>query len=158
MAQPNTLLIMNQIQAMLQALTINAQPAYATVVLGAQKDWTDAWPVAEVMFAEDLSEHFRAGGYIRDTQGFVVRSAVSWTKQTPLQAVTQFCNIRDAATYLFQSHAYLQNAVPGVDDSRVKPVPAKISFIEVGGDDYLVHELIVEVSSDWTVPIGATGI
>ncbi len=152
MPLPNTLGIINEIQSMLTALTI-----YKTVEIGAVKDWTDSWPLAEVMFLEDDSRHFKMSGKIRDAQGFRITSAVNYTQQTPAQAVTQLIGIRDMVIPLFQQHAYL-NGTAGVADSRVKEGSAKISFMLVNGDDYIVHEFIVEIKQDYNVPIGASGI
>ena len=153
MAVPSTISILNQIQTFLVATAL-----YKTVVIGAQKDWTDAWPIAEIMIVDDKSEHWALGGQIRDTQGFRITTAVSFTKQTPLAAVTQLLGIRDVIVPLFQQHAYLGGTVLGVQDSRVRPATNRISFVRIDSDDYLVHELIVEVCSVYSVPIGASGI
>ena len=152
MAGPNTLAIMNQMMTFLQGLGL-----FKTVVLGAQKDWTDAWPVAEVMIAEDSNINFEMGGFKKDIQGFKVTWGTSWTRQTPAAAVTAWCALRDAIVPLFQQHAYM-GGLQNVEDSRVKPVPFKVAFMTIGTDDYLTGELIVEVESVWSVPIGAAGI
>lgn len=149
---PNTQAILNAIASYLTGAGV-----YTTVEIGAIKDWTSAWPLAEVMFIEDDSTHFAHSGKIRDAQGFRVTSAVNFTQQTPPNAVAQLINIRDTIIPIFQQHAYL-GGVSGVQDSRVKPGSAKISFMLVNGDDYLVHEFIVEVHQTYNVPIGASGI
>jgi hypothetical protein len=153
MSVPNTISILTQIQTYLVGTGL-----YTTVVIGAQKDWTGVWPIAELMIIDDKSEHWTLGGQIRDTQGFRIVSGVSFTQQTPLAAVTQLCSLRDTIVPLFQQHAYLGGSVLGVQDSRVRPATNRISFIRINGDDYLIHELIVEVCSVYSVPIGASGI
>mgnify|MGYP001567924312 CR=1 FL=1 len=153
MAVPNTLAIMLQMQVYLVATTL-----YTNVVIGAQKDWTEACPIAEVMIIDDKSEHFALGGQIRDTQGFRVTTGVSFTTQTPLAAVTQLCAIRDVIIPTFQQHAYLGGMVQGVQDSRIRPSTNRISFLKMDSGDYLIHECIVEVESVYSVPIGAQGI
>lgn len=149
---PNTQAILNAIQTYLTGAGV-----YTTVEIGAVRDWTNAWPLAEVMFIEDDSAHFGHSGKIRDSQGFRITSAVSFTHQTPPSAVAQLITIRDTVVPIFQQHAYL-GGVSGVQDSRVKPGSAKISFIRLGEDEYLMHEFIVEVRQTYNVPIGASGI
>jgi hypothetical protein len=149
---PNTQAILNAIQSYLQSSGV-----YTIVEQGAVKDWTGQAPLAEVMFIEDDSEHYAHGGKIRDTQGFRVTSVISFTSQTPPQAVAQLITIRDTIIPTFQQHAYL-GGVSGVMDSRVKPKSAKISWMLVNGDDYVVHEFIVEVRQTYNVPIGTQGI
>lgn len=152
MALPDTWNLLQAIAGLTQGTN-----SYTTVAIGAVKDWTDAWPVCEIAFSEDDSEHFAHGGKIRDTQGFRITSAVSFTRQTPAQAVQQITTIRDTMIPLFQQHAIL-TGVPGVQDSRVKAGSPKLYFMRVDSDDYLVHEFTVEVRSTYNVPIGASGI
>jgi len=155
---PNTLGVMQGIQSI---ITANIPTVYKTVALEAYKDWTNADPVCEIAFMEDHSEHFAAGGVIKDIQGFKITSAVLFagnsTSVTPTQSITNLCACRDAVVPLFQQHAYL-GGVQGVSDSRVKPDTFKLSVVTDHDNDYLVHEFIVEVESVWTVPIGAQGI
>lgn len=154
MAQPNTLAVMQQIQAIITGLGI-----YTTIGLEAVKDWAGADPICEIAYVDDLVEKFADGGVNEDTQGFRITSAVNFTKQTPLAAITQLANIRDTVVYTFMSHAYLGNGAPAqVQDSRLRPAINKLSFIQVGGDDYLIYEFIVEVRSQWSTPIGVNGI
>jgi len=144
----NTQAIINEIQTLITGLSL-----YKTVEQGAIKDWTEAWPLAEIMLLEDNSEHYTHGGGIRDTQGFRVTSAVNFTQQTPPQALAQLISLRDTVIPLFQQRAML-TGITGVQDSRVKPGSPKVSFVLVNGDDYLVHEFIVEVHQTYYVPIG----
>lgn len=153
MPVPNTLAILQQIQTFLTGTSL-----YTTVVIGAQKDWTNACPIAEIMIIDDKSEHWAMGGQIRDTQGFRVTTGVNFTTQTPLAAVTQLCSLRDTVVPLFQQHAYLGGSVLGVQDSRIRPATNRISFLRMDSGDYLMHELIIEVCSVYSVPIGAAGI
>jgi len=145
---PHTQVIINEIVAL-----INAASIYKTVEMGAIKDWTDLWPVCEVMIVEDDSDHFAHSGKIRDIQGFRVTSGVLFTEQSPADAVTQFIGIRDAIIPIFQQRALL-TGVAGVQDSRVKPHSVKVSFMMIQGNDYLVHEFIVEVHQTYNMPIG----
>ncbi len=158
MALPNTLGVMMGIQSLINGLSPNP---YRTVALEAFKDWTNADPVCEIAFSLDDSEHFAAGGVIKDIQGFRITSAVLFagasTVVTPTQAITNLCTCRDAVVPLFQQHAYL-GGVQGVSDSRVKPGSFKLSVVTDHDNDYLVHEFIVEIESQYTVPIGAQGI
>lgn len=149
---PNTWSILQAIQGIVQGTN-----AYKTVGIGAVKDWTDNWPVSEIAFADDDSEHYAHGGKIRDTQGFRVTSAVSFTQQTPAQAVQQLTTLRDTLIPLFQQHALL-TGVAGVQDSRVKASSPKVYFLHIDSDDYAVHEFTVEVRTTYNVPIGASGI
>ena len=150
---PVTQNIINAIQAYLVSSNL-----YKVVELGAIKDWSDVWPLAEVMFLEDDSTHWSSGGTIKDTQGFRVTTAICYsTTLTPPQATAQLIAIRDAIMPVFQQHAYL-GGITGVSDSRIKPGSTKISFITDNGNDYLVHEFIVEVRQKYSVPIGASGI
>jgi hypothetical protein len=153
MSVPSTISILNQIQTYLVATAL-----YTNVVIGAQKDWTEACPIAEIMIIDDKSEHWTLGGQIRDTQGFRITTGVSFTTQTPLAAVTQLLSIRDVIIPTFQQHAYLGGMVQGVQDSRIRPATNRISFMKMDSGDYLIHECIVEVCSVYSVPIGASGI
>ncbi len=153
MALPNTLGVMQGIESIITANTT----VYQTVALEAYKDWTNADPVCEIAFSEDDSEHFAAGGVIKDIQGFKITSAVKFSTVTPTAAITALCACRDAVVPLFQQHAYL-GGVQGVSDSRVKPGSAKLAVVTDHDQEYLVHEFIVEVESQYTVPIGAQGI
>ena len=158
MAAPDTFAIMQQIQMLIQGLS--PQP-YTTIGLEMVKDWTDIDPVCEIAWAEDMSEHFTAGGQIEDTQGFRITSAVCYTKgRTPAAAVQLLCACRDAVIPLFQQHAYLADTLGalGVYDSRVKPASNRLAVVEDAGEKYIVHEFIVEVLSTYTVPIGTQGI
>jgi len=154
MALPNTLGVMMGIQSLINGLSPNP---YRTVALEAFKDWTNADPVCEIAFSLDDSEHFAAGGVIKDIQGFRITSAVIFSTATPTAAITALCTCRDAVVPLFQQHAYL-GGVQGVSDSRVKPGSFKLSVVTDHDNDYLVHEFIVEIESQYTVPIGAQGI
>lgn len=152
MALPNTWSILQAIQGIVQGTN-----AYKTVAIGAVKDWTDTWPVCEIAFSEDDSEHYAHSGKIRDSQGFRITSAVSFTQQTPAQAVQQLTSLRDTLIPLFQQHAVL-TGIQGVQDSRVKAGSPKVYFMHIDSDDYAVHEFTVEVRSTYNVPIGASGI
>jgi hypothetical protein len=158
MPLPNTLGVMQGIQSLINGLSPNP---YKTVALEAFKDWTNADPVCEIAFSEDDCVHFAAGGTIRDIQGFRITSAVLFagasTAVTPTQAITTLCTCRDAVVPLFQQHAYL-GGTQGVSDSRVKPGSMKLSVVTDEGNDYLVHEFVVEVESQYTVPIGVNGV
>jgi hypothetical protein len=160
MGTPQTQAIIDQIQNLINtyAIDANSNPLYKTVEIGAVKDWTETWPVCEIMIVEDDSIHWKDSGAIRDGQGFRVTTAINYTQQTPPQAVTQFITIRDAVIPIFQRHAYLGGVVQNVGSSRVKPGSPKIRFMTVNGDDYIVHEFIIEVKQDYYVPIGAQGI
>jgi hypothetical protein len=160
MGTPHTLDIINQVQNLINTYAIdsNSNPLYKTVAIGAVKDWTEAWPVCEIMIVEDDTKHWKDSGAIRDTQGFRVTTAVNYSTQTPLAAVTQFITIRDIVIPIFQQRAYLGGIVQNVGDSRVKPGSPRISFMVLDSGDYIVHEFIVEVRQDYYVPIGAQGI
>lgn len=148
---PVTQNIINAIQSYLQGTNL-----FQIVEIGAVKDWSPYTAVCEVMFIEDDSEHWKLGGTIRDPQGFRVTSAFNFTKQAPPAVVSQLITVRDTIIPLFQQHAYL-GGVAGVQGSRVKPGSAKISWMLVNGNDYLVHEFIVQVHQVYSVPIGAAG-
>lgn len=150
---PNTQGIFDKIYNLILALNI-----YTTVEEGAIKNWTNADPVCEVMWAEDDSEHFATNQKIRDPQGFRITSGVSYTKAgiTPATAVANLIVIRDTVIPMFQQRSIL-TGIAGVQDSRVKPGSAKISFRnEMGGDSFIVHEFIVEVKQLYNVPMGAS--
>ncbi len=149
---PNTQGILLEINSLIVALNI-----YATIEIGAVKDWTNADPVCEIMLMEDDSEHFTTNQKIRDSQGFMVTSGVSYTKAgiTPAVAVANLIVIRDTVIPLFQQRSIL-TGITGVQSSRVKPGSPKISFRnEMGGDSFIVHEFIVEVKQTYNVPMGA---
>ena len=114
MGEPQTQAIINQIQALINqyAVDSNSNPLYKTVEIGAVKDWTEAWPVCEIMIIEDDTKHWKDSGAIREPQGFRVTTAVNYTQQTPPQAVAQFITIRDAVIPIFQQHAYLGGSCP----------------------------------------------
>lgn len=149
---PVTQTILNTIQSYLVGTNL-----YQIVEIGAVKDWSPYTTLCEVMFIEDDSEHWKQGGTIRDQQGFRVASAFNFTKQSPPAVVAEMITVRDTIIPLFQQHAYL-GGVAGVQGSRVKPGSAKIAWMLVGGDDWLVHEFIVAVHQVYSVPIGAQGI
>lgn len=153
----NTLAIMQTIQKMVLGLNSGGTQLYKTVALEAVEDWATAWPVCEIHFEDDSSEHFAAGGVISDTQGFRLTTAVNFMQQTPEQAITMLTALRDQIVALFQQHAYLESTAV-VADSRVRPGARSLLWVKDGGDYYLVHELIIEVRSQYTVPIGVQGI
>jgi len=150
---PNTQGILTEIYTLTNALAI-----YTTLEIGAVKNWTNADPVGEIMWMEDDSEHYATNQKIRDVQGFLVTSGVSYTKAgiTPATAVANLTAIRDVVIPMFQQRGIL-TGIAGVQDSRVKPGSAKISFRnEMGGDSFIVHEFIVEVKQLYNVPMGAS--
>lgn len=148
MTQPNTWAILQRIESLITSTNL-----YTTVAIGAVKDWADACPVCEIMFVQDDSEHYAQGGKIRDPQGIRITTGISFTTQTPAQAVQQLTTIRDTIVPMFQQRATLQD-LSGVQDSRIKPKSSRIAFMLISGNDYLVHECIVEVRSTYNVPIG----
>jgi len=153
MSLPNTIGVMQQIQSLITASGAN----YRTIAIGAVKDWTGVDPICEIGLSSDSSAHFAHGGRIEDTQGFRITTAVLFASSTsptptPTQAVTTLCGIRDVVVPLFQQKAYL-GGLAGVADSRVKPGNFTISFITVGGNDYIVHEFEVEVRSMYNIVV-----
>jgi hypothetical protein len=97
---PNTTAVVEQIQTELNALKLadNVTLAYASTVIGAQKDYTQIpLPCATIIVHQDDSQRHAHGGTIIEHTGIEIRTICDTTVvNTASQAELQVIAIRDA--------------------------------------------------------------
>jgi hypothetical protein len=142
------------IQAYVQA-TINiplfggAANAYKTVNIGAVKDFTDAWPVLEILGHTGVTKRHAVGGKIRDITAILLRSIVDETNSNFSEENIDAC--RDALTGLWHATARL-NATNGVVDSRLNE-QEKWDYVPQNGQWWRAHECVLECTYEYNVTI-----
>lgn len=156
---PSTLVIGQAIQSILVNATIGSNPAYANVILGGLKDYTDELPVAVIIAAKASSDRFTMGrsARIHDVLQFEISSVVDYTNA--LTAEQSIMNLRDTATFLFAQSATLGNpsalmGVPGVNIIRVIPNSERFEFPTINGQRRRSHSFFLEVTYEYTLPNG----
>lgn len=149
---PATATIASAIQAIMQSAQVNSLPAYANVIIGGLKDYTDSMPVGVILIEHGSSERYTMGrsAKIHDRPRFTIASVVAYTNaQTAEQ---QLFAIRDAVTFLFQQSATLNT--PGVIISNVLKDSERWSFPTVNGNKCRAHEFVLDITYEYTLPFG----
>lgn len=156
--QPNTQGVLNQFQTDLQALQINGQPAFNSVVIGGLKDIKpNVMPLAIIYLISEDSTRFTMGGGSRATQTIRVHVACDYTQnQTASQCEAQIVAIADALKVYFQQHATADGTIP-VADARAKPSgTATLGFAQLSGMEIArYYEFDVEVVQQYYVQVTA---
>lgn len=149
---PDTPAIAQAIKAIMQSATVGSNPAYANVIVGGLKDYTDAMPVGVVMPVKGSLERYTLGrsAKIHDKPQFNIASVVPYTNAET--AELQLYAIRDAVTFLFMQSATLNIAGP-----VIITVPAngeRWSFLSINGNRMRAHEFTLQVVYEYTLPQG----
>lgn len=149
---PATSTLASAIQAIMQSATISGSPAYANTIIGGLKDYVDSMPVGVILITKGSSERYVLGrsAKIHDKPQFVIGSVVPYTNAE--QAELQLFAIRDAVTFLFQQSATLNT--PGVIISNILKDSEHWSFPTVNGNKTRAHEFTLEITYEYTLPIG----
>lgn len=149
---PATSTLASAIQAIMQSAQINSQPAYANIIIGGLKDYTDVMPVGVILIEHGSSERYTLGrsAKIHDKPRFTIASVVPYTSAST--AEQQLYAIRDAVTFLFQQSATLNT--PGVIISNVLKDSEIWSFPTINGNKCRAHEFTLQVVYEYTLPLG----
>lgn len=150
--QGNTYGILEHVQALMQAASINDQPAYSNTIIGGLKDYTDTLPVGVCFPVSGSADRYTLGraAKIHDIPRILVGSVVSYANaQTAMQ---QLCNIRDAVTFQFTQSATLNMAGPII--VNIVPNSEKWRFFVLNGQPVQGHEFLVSVKFEYTLPSG----
>jgi hypothetical protein len=148
----NTYAVAQAIQSILASAQVNGQPAYANTIIGGLKDYTDAMPVGVVFAVKGSVERYTLGrsAKIHDKPQFNIASVVSYTNAAI--AEKQIYAIRDAVTFLFSQSATLNIQGPVI--INVVPESERYSFLTINGSKCRVHEFLLEVTYEYTLPNG----
>lgn len=125
-SSPNTPLVLQTIQTMVQALQVTgaSTPFFlpTSVIIGKSKDPTDLVPLFEITLSKDMTKRYTVagapvqGGQIDDSQEYLCEIVLDNSDPETTEFVT-LPSIRDAFTEAIHSSAQL--GLPGlVDDSR----------------------------------------
>ena len=149
---PATLVQANAIKAIMQTAQINAQPAYANIIIGGLKDYTDAMPVGVVFAERGSSKRYTLGrsAKIHDETQFAIASAVNYDNAAAAEILIY--SIRDEVTFLFEQSATLNT--PGVIISEIMPDSEHYSFAQINGARCRFHEFLLRVVYEYTLPLG----
>lgn len=149
---PSTSTLASAIQAIMQSAQVNGLPAYANTVIGGLKDYVDAMPVGVILITKGSSDRYTLGrsAKIHDKPRFVIASVVNYTNAQA--AEQQLYAIRDAVTFLFQQSATLNT--PGVIISNVLKDSERWSFPTINGNKCRAHEFVLDITFEYTLPIG----
>jgi hypothetical protein len=149
---PATSTLASAIQTIMQGATVNGSPAYANVIIGGLKDYTDSMPVGVVLITKGSSERYTLGrsAKIHDKPKFVIASVVPYTNAEA--AEQQLFAIRDAVTFLFQQSATLNT--PGVILSGPLQDSERWSFPTINGNKCRACEFTLAVTFEYTLPLG----
>lgn len=149
---PATSTIATAIQTIMNGATINGQPAYANVIIGGLKDYTDAMPVGVILLTKGSTERYTLGrsAKIHDKPQFNIASVVPYTNAQ--QAEQQLFAIRDSVVFLFEQSAQLRT--PGVILSGVLKDSERWSFPTINGNKMRAHEFTLAVTYEYTLPQG----
>ena len=154
---PNTIAVLDEFQAQAQALKLadGVTLTYQTVVIGAQKDYTDiALPCLTLIPRHDESQRHAHGGIIVEPMDIEFRSIVDTTiSNTASQAEVQIIAIRDALMPLLQKYAVTPNTLT-VYHSQVKKGSAAFSWMFLKPNWYRIHTVLYEVAQYYVVPGG----
>lgn len=151
---PNTTAVVQQMKTELTALKLadGVTGAYQTVVIGAQKDYTQIpLPCATIIVHADDSQRHAHGGTIMEHTMVEIRSVVDYTDANA--AELQILSIRDALMPLLQKYAVLPNTI-SVYSARVKPNSASFLWMWLKPDWYRIHTVLLEVAQYYVVSGG----
>lgn len=148
----NTYGIAQSIQTIMTGAQVGNAPAYANVIIGGLKDYTDALPVGVIMALRGSVERYTMGrsAKIHDRLQFNIASVVSYTNAA--LAEQAIYAIRDAVTFLFSQSATLNMAGPII--IKVVPNSERWSFPTINGNKCRAHEFFLEVLYEYTLPNG----
>lgn len=157
---PNTYTIATAIKNILGTATINSSPAYANVIVGGLKDYTDAMPVAVILLASASSDRYSLGrsAKIHDVLRFEISSVIDYSVASTAEQT--IASLRDTVTFLFAQSASLGNAgnapsgVPGVNIITIVKNSEKFGFPMINGDVRRSHSFLLEVTYEYTLPLG----
>lgn len=152
----NTLGTANAIKTIVQALQLNGQPAYTSVVVGALKDIVEALPSLEITASDDETERATMGpiggsATVADTQTFYLTSIVDYTDAQAAEA--QLFALRDLLTEAFHASTHL-NSTPGVIMSQLQPT-GKYGYVFRNGQWYRMHQILLAIRYDYTTTLTA---
>lgn len=149
---PNTYGIAQSIQTIMQGTKVSGQPAYANVIIGGVKDYTDITPLGAIAAVSGSVERYTLGraAKIHDKTRFNIASVVSYTNAAT--AEQQIYGIRDAVTFQFAQSAQLNMQGPVI--INVVPSSERWSYLTVNGIKWRVHEFRLEVIYEYTLPQG----
>lgn len=150
--QGNTYGLATAIKGYMQSTQANGGNAYANVIIGGLKDYTDALPVGVVFPLGGTAKRYTLGrsAKIHDELRFNVASVVSYV--TASTAEQQICNIRDAVTFQFMQTATLNTAGPII--INIVPNSERWSFFKMNGSPMRSHEFQLLVTYEYTLPNG----
>lgn len=138
---------------MANALLIGTStPAYANVIIGGLKDYTDVMPVGVVMALRGSVERYTLGraAKIHDVTQFDIASVVPYANAAT--AEQSIYAIRDTVTFLFSQSATLNMNGPVI--IKVVPNSEHWSFPTINGAKTRCHEFLLEVKYEYTLPNG----
>src|SRR5581483_10812037 len=151
---PNTTAVVQQLQTELQALKLadGITNAYNTVVIGAQKDYTEIpLPCATIIVHQDDSARHAHGGTIVEHTDIEIRSVVDYTTtNTASQAELQILSIRDALMPLLNKYAVLPNTLT-VYNAKIKPNSASFLWMFLKPDWYRIHTVALQVAQYYVI-------
>ena len=151
---PNTTAVVQQLQSELQALLLadGVTHAYQTVVIGAQKDYTEIpLPCATLIPHGDDSARHAFGGTIMEHTQIEIRSICDYTVAST--AELQVLSIRDALMPLLQQYAVLPNTI-SVYSARVKPNSGAFMWMFLKPNWYRIHSVMLEVAQYYVISGG----
>lgn len=149
---PNTSGVAAAIKAIMVGAQVSGQAAYANVIIGGLKDYTDAMPVGVIIATRGSSDRYTLGraAKIHDRLQFNIASVVPYTNAAT--AEQQLYAIRDAVTFLFEQSATLNT--PGVIISKILADSERWSFPAINGTPCRAHEFLLDVTYEYTLPLG----
>lgn len=149
---PATSTLASAIQTIMQSAQVNSLPAYANVIIGGLKDYTDSMPAGVILITKGSSDRYVLGrsAKIHDRPRFVIASVVAYTNAE--QAELQLYAIRDAVTFLIQQSSTLNT--PGVIISNVLKDSERWSFPTINGNKTRAHEFSIDITYEYTLPFG----
>ncbi len=149
---PATSTIASAIKTIMQSAQVSSAPAYANVVIGGLKDYTDAMPVGAIIISRGSADRYTLGrsAKIHDKPQFTIASVVPYTNAA--SAEQQLYGIRDAVTSLFVQSATLNTA--GVVISKIVSNSERWSFPTINGAKCRAHEFLLEITFEYTLPQG----
>jgi hypothetical protein len=151
--RPATYMVAQAIQSILAGAQINGANAYANVIVGGLKDYTDALPVGVILISHGSSKRYTLGrsAKIHDELAFEISSVVDYSSAGAAeQSITA---LRDTATFLLEQSASL-GGVPGVIITQILPNSERYNFPTINGQVRRAHSFLYQVTYEYTLPNG----
>lgn len=151
---PNTTAVLTELQTLLQALKLadNVTPAYQTVIIGAQKDYTEIpLPCCTLIPRHDDSARHAHGGTIVEHTDIEIRTVCDYTNASA--AELQVIAIRDALMPLLNKYAVLPSTST-VYHAEIKKGSANFAWMFLKPDWYRIHTVTLEVAQYYVIPGG----